>query len=66
MRLEWVSNVLGMVNLQGEVRTLGLEGGGPPSPRTAGVDLPERETLMVVLLKIQMMMTCVKPCLSLL
>ena len=28
------------MNLQGEVQTLGLEGGGPPSPRTAGVDLP--------------------------
>ena len=28
------------MNLQGEVPTLGLEGGGPPSPRTAAVDLP--------------------------
>ena len=34
--LEWL-------NLQGEVLTQGLEGGGPPSPRTAGVNLPERE-----------------------
>ena len=58
--LEWL-------NLQGEVLTQGLEGGGPPSPRTAGVNLPEREKrLIMVMVKIRLMMTCVKPCLSLL